>query len=162
GLAAAHDAGVIHRDIKPENIMLDGKDARVLLMDFGIAKAVGGEEETPATEEGVAPALTSTGISVGTPQYMSPEQACGDKTTDARTDQYSLGVVGYRLLSGALPFEGESTRAVLYKQLVSEPPPIAERAPHAPASLQAAITRAMAKEPRERFPTIAEFGKMVA
>lgn len=162
GLSAAHDAGVIHRDIKPENIMLEGKDARVLLMDFGIAKAVGGDEETPATEEGVAPALTSTGIIVGTPQYMSPEQACGDKTIDARTDQYSLGVVGYRLLSGALPFEGESTRAVLYKQLVSEPPPIGERAPNAPASLQAAITRAMAKEPRERFPTIAEFGQMVA
>jgi len=162
GLGAAHEAGVIHRDIKPENIMLEGKDARVLLMDFGIAKAVGGEEETPATEEGVAPALTSTGIIVGTPQYMSPEQACGDKTIDARTDQYSLGVVGYRLLSGALPFEGESTRAVLYKQLVSDPPPIAERAPNAPPSLRLAITRAMAKEPRERFDTIGEFGAMVA
>jgi serine/threonine-protein kinase len=161
GLGAAHEAGVIHRDIKPENIMLEGKDARVLLMDFGIAKAVGGDEETPATEEGVAPALTSTGIIVGTPQYMSPEQACGDKTIDARTDQYSLGVVGYRLLSGALPFEGESTRAVLYKQLVSDPPPIIDRAPHAPPALRAAITKAMAKEPRERFDTIADFRTMV-
>ncbi|HRP07446.1 MAG TPA: serine/threonine-protein kinase, partial [Gemmatimonadales bacterium] len=73
GLGAAHDAGVIHRDVKPENIMLEGRDARVLLMDFGIAKAVGGDEDTPATEEGVAPQLTSTGIIVGTPQYMSPE-----------------------------------------------------------------------------------------
>ncbi len=161
GLGAAHEAGVIHRDVKPENIMLEGRDARVLLMDFGIAKAVGGEEDTPATEEGVAPQLTSTGIIVGTPQYMSPEQACGDKTIDARTDQYSLGVVGYRLLCGSLPFEGESTRAVLYKQLVSDPPPLLERVPDAPAGLAAAITRAMAKEPRERFESMAEFGEMV-
>lgn len=161
GLAAAHDAGVIHRDVKPENIMLEGRDARILLMDFGIAKAVGGDEETPVTEEGIAPALTSTGIIVGTPQYMSPEQACGDKTIDARTDQYSLGVVGYRLLSGALPFEGESTRAVLYKQLVSEPPPILEKVPEAPPGLASAISRAMRKEPRERFDTMTEFAKMV-
>jgi serine/threonine protein kinase len=161
GLAAAHDAGVIHRDVKPENIMLEGRDARILLMDFGIAKAVGGDEETPVTEEGIAPALTSTGIIVGTPQYMSPEQACGDKTIDARTDQYSLGVVGYRLLSGALPFEGESTRAVLYKQLVSEPPPLHEKVPDAPPGLASAITRAMRKEPRERFDTMTEFARMV-
>jgi serine/threonine protein kinase/TPR repeat protein len=161
GLAAAHDAGVIHRDVKPENIMLEGRDARILLMDFGIAKAVGGDEETPVTEEGIAPALTSTGIIVGTPQYMSPEQACGDKTIDARTDQYSLGVVGYRLLSGGLPFEGESTRAVLYKQLVSEPPPIMEKVPDAPPGLASAITRAMRKEPRERFDTMTEFARMV-
>src|SRR5690606_30843124 len=162
GLAAAHDAGVIHRDVKPENIMLEGRDARVLLMDFGIAKAVGGDEETPATEEGVAPQLTSTGIIVGTPQYMSPEQACGDKTIDARTDQYSLGVVGYRLLSGSLPFEGESTRAVLYKQLVSDPPPLMDKLPNAPAGLASAITRAMAKEPRERFASMEEFAAMVS
>ncbi len=162
GLGAAHEAGVIHRDVKPENIMLEGRDARVLLMDFGIAKAVGGEEETPATEEGVAPQLTSTGIIVGTPQYMSPEQACGDKTIDARTDQYSLGVVGYRLLSGSLPFEGESTRAVLYKQLVSDPPPLMDKVPNAPAGLAAAITRAMAKEPRERFASMEEFAAMVS
>jgi serine/threonine-protein kinase len=161
GLAAAHEAGVIHRDVKPENIMLEGRDARILLMDFGIAKAVGGDEETPATDEGVAPALTSTGIIVGTPQYMSPEQACGDKTIDARTDQYSLGVVGYRLLSGSLPFEGESTRAVLYKQLVSEPPPIHDKMPDAPPGLASAITRSMRKEPRERFDTMTEFAQMV-
>jgi len=161
GLAAAHDAGVIHRDVKPENIMLEGRDARILLMDFGIAKAVGGDEDTPVTEEGIAPALTSTGIIVGTPQYMSPEQACGDKTIDARTDQYSLGVVGYRLLSGSLPFEGDSTRAVLYKQLVSDPPPILEKVPDAPPGLASAITRAMRKEPRERFDTMTEFAGMV-
>ncbi|MEO8479427.1 MAG: serine/threonine-protein kinase [Gemmatimonadota bacterium] len=157
GLAAAHEAGVIHRDVKPENIMLEGRESRVLLMDFGIAKAVGGEEETPATDEGVAPALTSTGIIVGTPQYMSPEQACGDKTIDARTDQYSLAVVGYRMISGTLPFEGESTRAVLYQQLVAEPTPIVDKVADIPAGLATVITQAMSKEPRERFDSMSAF-----
>jgi hypothetical protein len=159
GLAAAHDAGVIHRDIKPENIMLEGREARALLMDFGIAKAVGGEEDTPLTDEGVAPALTSTGIIVGTPQYMSPEQACGDKSIDARTDQYSLAVVGYRMLAGSLPFEGDSTRAVLYKQLVAEPPPLETKIPDVPPGISAAILRAMRKEPAERFSSMVEFGE---
>lgn len=158
GLADAHDAGVVHRDLKPENIMLEGKDKRVLLMDFGIAKIVGaatGEDGDPAE------ALTTTGIIIGTPQYMSPEQACGDKTIDARTDQYSLAVVGYRMLSGVLPFEGESTRAVLYKQLVADPSPITEKVPELPGPMATAIQRAMAKEPAERFPSMREFGAML-
>ncbi|MES2306713.1 MAG: serine/threonine-protein kinase [Gemmatimonadota bacterium] len=158
GLADAHDAGVVHRDLKPENLMLEGKDKRVLLMDFGIAKIVGaatGEDGDPAE------ALTTTGIIIGTPQYMSPEQACGDKTIDARTDQYSLAVVGYRMLSGVLPFEGESTRAVLYKQLVADPSPITEKVPELPAPMATAIQRAMAKEPAERFPSMREFGAML-
>lgn len=158
GLADAHDAGVVHRDLKPENIMLEGKDKRVLLMDFGIAKIVGaatGDEGDPAE------ALTTTGIIIGTPQYMSPEQACGDKTIDARTDQYSLAVVGYRMLSGVLPFEGESTRAVLYKQLVADPSPITEKVPDLPGPMATAIQRAMAKEPAERFPSMREFGAML-
>ena len=157
GLAAAHDAGVIHRDIKPENIMLEGREERPLLMDFGIAKAVGGDLDAPVTEEGVAPALTSTGIIVGTPQYMSPEQACGDKAIDARTDQYSLAVVGYRMLSGALPFEGDSTRAVLYKQLVAEATPLQEKVPDAPPGLSAVIERAMQKEPADRYEDMLAF-----
>ena len=158
GLAAAHDAGVVHRDIKPENIMLDGPDKRVLLMDFGIAKAMGaatGDEGDPSV------ALTTTGIIIGTPQYMSPEQACGDKTIDARTDQYSLAVVGYRMLSGSLPFEGESTRAVLYQQLVADPPPIVTRVPNLPGGLANAIQRALAKEPAERFESMREFAAML-
>jgi serine/threonine-protein kinase len=158
GLADAHDAGVVHRDLKPENIMLEGKDKRVLLMDFGIAKIVGavtGDEGDPGE------ALTTTGIIIGTPQYMSPEQACGDKTIDARTDQYSLAVVGYRMLSGVLPFEGESTRAVLYKQLVADASPITEKVPELPAPFANAIQRAMAKEPAERFESMREFGAML-
>jgi TPR repeat protein len=155
GMAAAHDAGVIHRDIKPENIMLEGRDKRVLLMDFGISKAVGAAEDDPGQT------LTTTGIIIGTPQYMSPEQACGDKSIDARSDQYSLAVVGYRMLAGALPFEGESTRAVLYQQLVAEPPPIAAKVPGVPPGLAAAIQKAMAKEPTERFANMTEFAAMI-
>ncbi len=162
GLAAAHEAGVIHRDVKPENIMLEGRESRVLLMDFGIAKAVGGELDTPVTDEGVAPTLTSTGIIVGTPQYMSPEQACGDKTIDPRTDQYSLAVVGYRMLSGQLPFDGDSTRAVLYKQLVAEATPLLDKAPDAPPGLAGAIAKAMSKEPRDRFADMLAFGAAIA
>ena len=156
GLAAAHEAGVVHRDIKPENIMLEGRDKRVLVMDFGIAKAVG------ALGDGdPAAALTTTGIIIGTPQYMSPEQACGDKSIDARTDQYSLAVVGYRMLAGKLPFEGESTRAMLYQQLVAEPPPIAASVPGVPSGLASAIQRAMSKEPSERFENMLEFAAML-
>jgi len=156
GLAAAHDAGVIHRDIKPENIMLEGRDKRVLLMDFGIAKAVGA-----ATDGDPGTTLTTTGIIIGTPQYMSPEQAAGDKSIDARSDQYSLAVVGYRMLAGELPFGGDSTRAVLYQQLVATPPPIQTKVPNLPGGLANAITRAMLKEPAERFGDMLEFAAMV-
>ena len=92
---------------------------------------------------------------------MSPEQACGDKSIDARTDQYSLAVVGYRMLAGKLPFEGESTRAVLYQQLVAEPPPIAATVPGVPSALASAIQRAMSKEPTERFANMTEFAAML-
>ncbi len=156
GLAAAHDAGVIHRDIKPENIMLEGRDKRVLLMDFGISKAIGA-----AGDGDPGQTLTTTGIIIGTPQYMSPEQACGDKSIDARSDQYSLGVVGYRMLAGGLPFEGDSTRAVLYQQLVAEPPPLATKVPGVPPGLASAIQRAMAKEPNDRFANMSEFAAML-
>ncbi len=150
GLAAAHDAGVIHRDIKPENIMLEGPGRHALLMDFGIAKAV-------SPDEGGDPALTGTGIIIGTPQYMSPEQATGERSLDPRTDQYSLGVVAYRMVSGALPFRGDSTRAVLYQQMVADPEPLAQHVPEIPTALATAIQRAMAKDPADRFPSMRDF-----
>lgn len=156
GLSAAHEAGVIHRDIKPENIMLEGRQKRVLLMDFGIAKAMG-----LATDSDPGTTLTTTGIIIGTPQYMSPEQAAGDKSIDARSDQYSLAVVGYRMLAGELPFGGDSTRAVLYQQLVATPPPIQTRVAGVPSGLAYAITRAMKKEPAERFADMLEFAAML-
>jgi serine/threonine-protein kinase len=156
GLAAAHDAGIIHRDIKPENIMLEGREKRVLLMDFGISKVVGA-----ATDGDPGATLTTTGIIIGTPQYMSPEQAAGDKSIDPRSDQYSLAVVGYRMLAGELPFGGDSTRAVLYQQLVATPPPIQSKVANVPGGLATAIARAMAKEPAERFADMLEFAAMV-
>ena len=112
-LAVAHQANVVHRDIKPENIMLEGADRHVRLMDFGIAKAVDSSEKE----------LTGTGVVVGTPQYMSPEQASGEPNIDHRSDQYSLAVVAYQMLAGRAPFDGETARAIIAKQLLDQPPP---------------------------------------
>src|SRR5690606_36640839 len=91
-----------------------------------------------------------------------PEQACGDKTIDARTDQYSLAVVGYRMLAGTLPFEGDSTRAVLYQQLVAEPTPLSTRVRGVPDEIATAIGRAMQKEPRDRFESMTAFATALA
>ncbi len=146
-LSVAHDAGMVHRDIKPENIMLEGKNARVLLMDFGIAKAVdAGQGE-----------LTQSGVIIGTPQYMSPEQAAGERAVDHRSDQYSLAVVGYRMLTGQLPFEADSIRTVLYRQLIEVAPPAHEVNPEIPVELSQVIARGMAKEPADRYPNMDTF-----
>jgi serine/threonine-protein kinase len=157
-LATAHESGVVHRDIKPENIMLEGRKRRVLLMDFGIAKAV---DPAAAEHDGdIKPqpgTLTGTGMTVGTPQYMSPEQASGDYSLDHRADQYSLAVVGYQMLTGHLPFDGDNTRNILYKQMVERPKPIRELAPDVPADLAQALERALMKEPKDRFPTTDAF-----
>ena len=152
-LGAAHEAGLVHRDIKPENIMLEGKARRVLIMDFGIAKvmdAAGGDSS-----------LTSTGTIVGTPHYMSPEQASGDPHIDHRTDQYSLAVVGYHMLTGAVPFEGDSTRQVLFKQMMESPRSMRELVPEVPEALMAAVSKGMAKEPAERFPAMDGFAEAI-
>ena len=149
-LAVAHRAGFVHRDVKPENIMLDGPERRTLVMDFGIAKAIG----AAAGNEN----LTGTGIAVGTPRYMSPEQASGE-SVDARSDVYSVGVVGYEMLAGRLPFEGNTFREVVVKQATEKPPSLAELAPTAPESLVAAIERALDKDPAKRF---ADAGELAA
>ncbi|MHB1328252.1 MAG: protein kinase domain-containing protein [Gemmatimonadales bacterium] len=148
-LAAAHDAGIVHRDIKPENIMLEGPDRHVRLMDFGIAKAVdSGDKE-----------LTGTGVIVGTPQYMSPEQATGEPAIDQRSDQYSLGVVAYQMLSGRAPFEGETARAIMTKQLLDQPPALEGLVDNLPAHMAAALHRAMQKNPLDRFDHIKAFAQ---
>lgn len=152
-LGAAHEAGVIHRDVKPENIMLEGKSRRVQLMDFGISKAIDASGDKN---------LTSTGMLVGTPHYMSPEQASGDPHIDSRSDQYSLAVVGYQMVTGSLPFDGDSTRAILFQQMVALPKSLRELAPTAPAYLSAAIERAMAKEPKDRFESMEVFADAVS
>jgi serine/threonine protein kinase/TPR repeat protein len=147
-LASAHEAGVVHRDIKPENIMLEGKSRRVLVMDFGIAKVMDAAGDST---------LTSSGTIVGTPHYMSPEQASGDPHLDHRTDQYSLAVVGYHMLTGSVPFEGENTRAILFKQMMESPRSMRELVPEVPEALMMAVSRGMAKEPADRFPDIEAF-----
>jgi len=142
-LGAAHRAGVLHRDIKPDNILLDGDDARVLLTDFGIAKALGGAAP--------AGALTATGVVVGTPHYMSPEQASGERGIDHRSDLYSLGVVAYQMLCGDLPFQANNTPALLVKHLSEAPVPIERRSGNVPADLARAVMLCLEKNPNDRF-----------
>ena len=149
-LSVAHDAGLVHRDIKPENVMLEGPKHQILVMDFGIAKALDPDQT----------GMTSSGLIVGTPHFMSPEQASGE-AVDARSDQYSLAVLGYRMVTGAHPFDGETTRALLYKQVFETPPPARERFPDVPQSLSDALHRGMAKDPKDRYATIDEFAAAV-
>ena len=146
-LESAHRAGIVHRDVKPDNILLEGADRRVLLTDFGIAKAV--------TEGDIA--LTASGLLVGTPSFMSPEQAAGDQI-DHRSDIYSLGVVGYQMIAGRLPFEGGSIRGILARLLTQEPEPLWAVRPDCPEVLVSVIGRALAKDPGERW---ADFGEML-
>ena len=143
-LAYAHVRGVIHRDIKPDNILLDGGSGRALVTDFGIARAMEGDTR-----------LTATGIAVGTPTYMSPEQAEGDREIDGRSDIYSLGVVAYQMLTGRVPFTGGNSMALLLKHVTERPRPIAELRPETPRALREAIERALMKSAHDRWPTAA-------
>jgi serine/threonine-protein kinase len=136
--------GVIHRDIKPDNILLDGETGRAMVTDFGIARAI---------EAGTR--LTITGIAVGTPAYMSPEQAVGERELDGRSDIYSLGVLAYQMLTGRLPFTASNSMALLMKHMAEPPRPIAELRPDAPSALREAIERALMKAPEDRWPTAA-------
>jgi serine/threonine protein kinase len=141
-LAYAHLRGVIHRDIKPDNILLDEISGRAMVTDFGIARAI---------EAGSR--LTLTGIAVGTPTYMSPEQAMGDRDVDGRSDIYSLGVLAYQMLTGRVPFAAGNSMALLLKHVGEQPRPVAELRPEAPRALRDVIERALAKAPEDRWPT---------
>ncbi len=142
----AHRQGVLHRDIKPENILLS--DGQPLLADFGIALAV-----TAADAE----RLTGTGLSIGTPSYMSPEQASGERVLDARSDIYALGCVAYEMLSGEPPFTGPTLQAVFVATMSDDPRPIADRRPSVPMTVAIAIHRALARVPADRFASAAAF-----
>src|SRR5688572_1893433 len=133
-LAYAHERGVVHRDIKPENILLS--DGHAVLADFGIAAALVGDRPTEGGQR-----LTEVGMAMGTPGYMSPEQAAGETNLDARADIYSLAVVGYEMLSGKPPFVGPTPLAVLTAHLSETPKPIETVRPDVPSSLAAALQR---------------------
>jgi tetratricopeptide (TPR) repeat protein len=139
----AHSKGVIHRDIKSSNVFI-GPGDHVILTDFGIAKAADGTK------------ITMTGMVVGTPEYMSPEQAKGDRL-DYRTDIYSLGVVVYEMLTGKVPFGGTTPHAVLHKHIYEAPPPMRSINPSIPSSVELAVGKALAKEPMRRYKSCREF-----
>jgi serine/threonine protein kinase len=143
-LGAAHAIGIIHRDVKPDNIMLEGSRGRVMVTDFGIAKAL-----SSSTGGG----LTGTGVAIGTPHYMSPEQAAGDREIDGRSDIYSLGVVGYQMLAGELPFQAPTVPGILIKQITEVAPYIGDIVPECPADLAGCVMRSLEKEPEGRWPT---------
>ena len=145
-LAYAHARHVVHRDVKPDNILVDGATGHVMVSDFGIARAAEGESR-----------LTVTGVAVGTPAYMSPEQAMGDREVDGRADIYALGVVGYQMLAGELPHQAANTPSMLMKHISERPRPLAEVRPDLPANLVYAIERAMAKGRDDRWPDASAF-----
>jgi eukaryotic-like serine/threonine-protein kinase len=144
-LAYAHERGVIHRDIKPDNILIDAQSGRPMVTDFGIARAVSEGDSR----------LTATGIAIGTPTYMSPEQAAGERTIDGRSDLYSLGVLGYQMLTGEPPFIANSTPAILVKHISETPVPVEQRRSDVPPDLARVIMTLLEKDPVDRFPSAA-------
>ena len=144
-LAYAHERGVVHRDIKPDNILMsEDEEERVMVTDFGIARAVSDSGDSR---------LTATGMAIGTPAYMSPEQSMGEREIDGRSDLYALGIVAYQMLSGELPFNAPNTPAMLVKHISERPTPIEERCTNLPSDLGRAIMMCLEKEPANRFPT---------
>ncbi len=153
-LAAAHAEGIVHRDIKPENILLSGGAA--VVTDFGIAKAIADARAPSDATESSEDALTVLGTSLGTPAYMSPEQAAGDPATDHRSDIYALGVVAYEALAGRPLFDARSAHQMVTAHMTEVPVPIGTRRPDVPAPLAALIMRCLAKDPAQRPASAAE------
>jgi TolB-like protein/tetratricopeptide (TPR) repeat protein len=150
-LSYAHSHGVIHRDIKPENILLESGHA--VVADFGIARAIdvaGGAR------------LTETGLAIGTPAYMSPEQAGGEKELDGRSDLYSLGCVLHEMLAGQPPFTGPTVESLVHQHLSAEPPSVTAVRPSVPSWVAAALERSLAKTPADRFNPVALFGEAIS
>ncbi len=142
-LSYAHRRNVVHRDIKPDNILLDADSGRAMVTDFGIARALTDKNDSR---------LTATGMAIGTPAYMSPEQSAGDANIDGRSDLYSLGVVGYQMACGDLPFNAPNTPSMLVKHLSEQPVPVDHRRVDLPADLSRIIMMLLEKDPENRFP----------
>ena len=147
-LEYAHRHGLIHRDIKPDNILLH--DGRAMVADFGIALAWSRGKDTR---------LTKSGVSLGTPQYMSPEQAAGEDILDPRADVYALGVVLYEMLAGQPPFNGPTAKEIIAQVIMAEPGPVAQKRRAVPPRVDAAVARALEKLPADRWQTAAEFAQ---
>jgi serine/threonine-protein kinase len=143
-LSAAHALSIIHRDIKPDNILLEGTRGRVMVTDFGIAKAL--SSTSGAT-------LTGAGVAIGTPAFMSPEQAAGEREIDGRSDVYSLGVVSFQMLTGELPFSAPTVAGILMKQITEPAPDIRTRRADVPEDLALAVSRCLEKDPENRWPS---------
>ena len=143
-LSAAHALSIIHRDIKPDNILLEGPRGRVMVTDFGIAKAL--SSTSGAT-------LTGAGVAIGTPAFMSPEQAAGERDIDGRSDLYSLGVVCFQMLTGELPFTAPTVAGILMKQITEPAPDVRGRRPDVPEDLALAVSRCLEKDPENRWPS---------
>src|SRR6185437_5637721 len=148
GLGYAHAEGIVHRDIKPENILLTGTHA--LVADFGIARALGTGRDAQ---------LTETGLTVGTPAYMSPEQASGQRELDPRTDVYSLGVVLYEMLAGETQFTAPTTQAMIARRFMETARPIREMRDSVPEHVERALQRALARTAADRYGTMAQFAE---
>jgi serine/threonine-protein kinase len=148
GVAAAHAAGVVHRDIKPSNVLVDG-EKRVKVIDFGVAKA------------SFMAGLTATGLIVGTPEYMAPEQVRGH-ATDARSDVYSIGALAYHVFVGRPPFAGETPIAIGFAHVTEAPRPPRQLRPELPESLERAILKALEKEPIKRYSDAGELKKALS
>ena len=147
----AHRHGVVHRDIKPENILLH--DGHALVADFGIALA--------ASKAGGS-RMTETGMSLGTPHYMSPEQAMGEREITGRSDVYALGAVLYEMLTGEPPFTGSTAQAIVARVVTESPRPLHAQRHTIPPHVEAAVLTALEKLPADRFATAAEFAEALA
>ena len=158
-LAYAHAHGIVHRDLKPENVLLSaaggepGVPPHALLADFGVARAL---------ETGAGDRLTETGLAIGTPAYMSPEQSLGDATLDGRTDLYSLGCVVYELLTGEPPYTGPTPHAIVAKRLIDPIPSARRLRESVPPALDLVLQRLLAKSPADRYAGAAELSAALA
>lgn len=147
----AHGRGIVHRDLKPENILLS--DGHAFIADFGLARAI---------EESAGEKLTRTGMALGSPVYSSPEQGSGDGVVDGRSDQYSLAIVVYEMLSGELPFRGLNARSILVRKTTTPPTDLRALRETVPPSMASAVHKALAKLPADRFPSVRDFAEAVS